>query len=186
MELADRLPFCPRCTYPFTGLPEAHQCPECGQAYDEKSRLWQSTEQVRRKRRKVILITGIMNLAIGCYIAGFAMFQSNALLRSGLILGGTLNVVLGILNTLKWHRDSDPPLFVATMPEGIWYSIGGNRALFISWREIQSVDGRSQPDGYSLRIHLISEGRLDIPNGLIGTSEIHDAIDSITARIGAN
>ena len=33
----NRIAKCPRCSYDLTGLPDKHQCPECGLSYDRDS-----------------------------------------------------------------------------------------------------------------------------------------------------
>ena len=53
-------PVCTRCGYSLVGLPEKHECPECGEAYEraELARTWRrwlfygKSEQTKNEKKK--------------------------------------------------------------------------------------------------------------------------------------
>ena len=120
MELADRLPFCPRCSYPFTGLPEAHQCPECGLAYNLESRMWTSVAGRWGARRTINLFLGLVSLLLGLRLGPVIFFPEWH-------IGYFVTVVIALfflraayLFLRAWKLDQGPKSrFFAVMPDGI-------------------------------------------------------------------
>ena len=140
MELADRLPFCPRCAYPFTGLPEAHQCPECGLPYDAESRMWVGSTRMAFKAEWVSLIVGIV-----FPIIFITIFLLTAIIvqpyRKWFIMFAVLHAALLPFSFYQWRRRQQaPPQFLAIMADGVWYRIQLSQHKFLEWKHVRDID----------------------------------------------
>lgn len=178
MELADRLPFCPRCAYPFTGLPEAHQCPECGLPYDAESRMWVGNARRSPPFRIIQLIFGafIALVAIAMIIKG-----PSSLTR---MFTGPLNLVIGVGNFYLGFRSLKKYVpFLAILPNGVWFLNVLGKTQSIPWSRIQKAEDRWTPFGALLTIQLKRRGQERIPQGLTRQINVPAAIALINARV---
>ena len=177
-DLADRLPFCPRCTYPFTGLPEAHQCPECGLAYDAESRMWITHRRISNERITQ-LASGCFNLIIGLiFLVGFSGRTVIAPVGLAIIAVGILSLAVGWRATLK------RPHYLALLPDGIWYHTRSRHPRSLPWTQIRFADDDWRLLGPALRIHLNPRGRVDVPRNLIyTTADAVSVVEMVVARV---
>ena len=178
MELPDRLPFCPRCTYPFTGLPEAHQCPECGLAYDAESRMWISHRR-NPTERITQLATGCINTLLGIALLIWLRNRTNNAAGAFLIIAtGLPNLIAGCCATLK------RPHYLALLPDGIWYHTRSRQPQILPWSQIRFADYDSRLLGLAVRIHLNPRGIVNVPRNLIATTADADAfVARIVSRV---
>jgi len=188
MELADRLPFCPRCAYSFAGLPEAHQCPECGLAYNADSRMWVAAQNDRLKGRSTLLFIAIVNLVVGLMIVPRGFFISGPVFRFIFIIGGLFNLIAGTLALRRWWRFAEQrPSFFAVLPDGLWCLRGFDRARSIPWERIKSATSDwvpvDQSSGRVIMIHVFKGRRISVPAGFMSSVQVHEAIARIRVRV---
>ena len=184
MELADRLPFCPRCSYPFIGLPDAHQCPECGLPYDAESRMWTAVASRWGMRRTLNLSGGIIAIAIGItQLGAVALPQSNL----GRVQHGALGVAALVAAPFllrAWKLDRGPQSrFVAAMPDGFWHVDSLMVHRNVPWIQIRSVELQSPYVDIALVIHLTSQGKVVIPREFVSYADAKDAVSQMKARM---
>lgn len=106
---------CPVCNYNLTGLPVAHQCPECGFEYDEHTRVWVRRQAWWSLPKKVV---------VSC-IAVLVPVQA-ALWWGGIVLPLGVGLIVGLLtwlgiDMLEWciFRKTAAAMFVAATPSGV-------------------------------------------------------------------
>jgi len=139
MELADRLPFCPRCTYSLTGLPEAHQCPECGLPYDAESRMWVGSKKKGFGVEWVSLIVGIAFPLIFITVSLLTAIIVPTY-RDWFIVFAVLHAALVPFAFYQWRRKQQaPPPFLAIMSDGVWYRINFSQNKFLLWKHVCDI-----------------------------------------------
>lgn len=185
MELADRLPFCPRCSYPFTGLPEAHQCPECGLAYDLESRMWTSVASRWGMHRAINLGLGLIAIAVGVIqFVGIVVWPLSAIERIGRLAFGVFLFCVARFFLQARQRDHGPQSrFIAVMPDGIWYVDQIMVRHNILWTQARSVEKQSRYVDLALKIHLIPKGVIDIHRDMISYPDAEEVISLAAARL---
>ncbi len=189
MELAERLPFCPRCAYPLIGLPEAHQCPECGLPYDAASRMWTAVPGRWGLRRTINLCLGVLAIFLGTFhvVAGLIMMLRSGMNRSLGIVSGPFLLVAAWYFLRAWRMDREPKSrFLAIVPDGIWYVDGTMSHRHLAWARVRSVESQSRDVEIALILHLTSIGKVAIPRDLISHADAQVAISLIRARIAGS
>lgn len=185
MELADRLPFCPRCSYSFTGLPATHQCPECGLAYDDDSVMSISAPSKRRETDHTRLTAAVIFLAVFVILLTRAFPPQWIVYRLARVVFSLLCLAMGIISLRNWHTYNEPKSrFLALMPDGLWYTSLNERVRMISWKKIKSVSHDWIPtSGHVIFVNLLPKGRVHVPAGFVSSVEIHGTIARIMSRI---
>jgi hypothetical protein len=126
----DRPPKCPVCDYDLRGLPCPHRCPECGNAYDERTRVWYP-RHARALIPVALFAPGLMLvIAAGQLIVGRHAGWRDLLFSSA----GT--VVCAGCAVLIWraHRRRA----VAISRAGICLRTGASHVL-MSWEEVDDI-----------------------------------------------
>jgi len=88
---------CPCCGYDLRGLPRNHQCPECGFAYDEDTRIWYGYRSVLTYVTPIS--GGTMLLILGL---GFATGAYRGGRRSAVLMALLMFTVFGLVHW--WYR----------------------------------------------------------------------------------
>lgn len=180
-DIADRLPFCPRCTYPFTGLPEAHQCPECGLTYDRDCHIWFVDRNRKKWERVAQIILGVLVLLNGIMFTGFG--RRAPAWGTFMFWVGATNCIVGLLCIATSFRTSAATrLFLALWSDGIWYSMFNLKSRFIPWKRIRSADDGFVGWGIAFTIHLRPRGRVLIRKELRGSMDTRSVIAQINER----
>jgi len=119
--------------------------------YDEESRIWIVNRGKSLVTYPVNLVCGILGIVLAIVVT---MFMIPFTARSaGLWVMAAINLVSGPVNILIWysHRFVGPK-FVATVPDGFWFSGRFEQTCFRPWSEIQTI--RHIPSKLGNRAHL--------------------------------
>lgn len=120
---------CPFCLYSLHGLPDKHHCPECGQEYDEHSRVWIAP---RRWNRMMLLVTvGTQLIAVSTLLIVLPVALSpHAWVRWPI----AIFYLLFIAFLFKVSRHSN---YVAVTPQGVICKPTWLRAKRIPWAKVE-------------------------------------------------
>lgn len=136
---------CPVCDYSLAGLPVAHQCPECGFAYDDHTQVWSRSLEHHRRRRRIVMVLNVLS----------AFFNFAAIL----FIGGIrfINIAVVVLNTFVVvvfliNRNSIASFTIA--PEGLYYRSITRQRRSVLWRDIERVSVMRFVSYPALRIHV--------------------------------
>ncbi|MGB0717532.1 MAG: hypothetical protein ACPGXK_16765 [Phycisphaerae bacterium] len=128
--------FCVLCKYALDGLPERHHCPECGQAYDERSRVFEkgsfSWLTIGLYAFAVFSMTRRMTLFKGQQGASWIRFSIEFLLFSFMMIGLIAWVIERIQ---RWGQ----PQSISVLPERLRMQIDGDEIAEFPWDEITTV-----------------------------------------------
>lgn len=124
---------CYRCNYSLKGLPAAHRCPECGEAYDESVRIWRP-----RRRYSIsavfLLLWGFFALrawgAVGVALASGGKPRLIDLGFGALWLAIAAGAGYTILQERRYGR------LAAIMREGVFIRDRGGPGQTVPWCDI--------------------------------------------------
>jgi len=145
---------CPKCDYDLTSLPAVHQCPECGLAYDERTRVWEIkvSRRVRRFTYGSFAFAGMLNL--GFFIFGL-INGSRVWMINGLAV-----ILMSILFLLNYSRGI-PEQFFAVTAEGLFAGTrkrGVKIRRFLPWHKASiSID---EPGEWRRKYWLVRAGKM--------------------------
>ena len=138
---------CLHCAYSLRGLPAAHACPECGQSYDQHTRLW------RPQPRPLRLIGDLLGPTLGA--AGplplaWMLARFYGPWHPFTLAMLTISALFAFAALLR-YRGGGLPRYLAVSPAGLLFCHEGSRKL-IPWERI--VDVRHTWHGTILRYRL--------------------------------
>lgn len=182
-DFADRLPFCPRCAYPLTGLSHTYHCPECGLTYDTDSRMWSGVRRTSKSERVFRFIMGCIGFSFGIvFILMSRRFSTGG--GSAFVWLGVANALIAMINIVgSVRRDVGRNWFLAQLPDGIWYLSQNGKSRSMPWSSIRVADERWTPLGIAFTIRLRPRGVLRVPRDVTPNMDHQDAIARINARI---
>ncbi len=144
---------CPKCDYDLTSLPAAHQCPECGLAYDGRTRVWEImvSRRLRLFTYGSFAFGGVLNLAfviIGL-INGSPIWIVNSLAV----------ILMAIVFLLNYSRGM-PQQFFAVTAEGLYVGTrkrGIKIKRFLPWHKASL--SAHEPSEWRRKYWLVRVGR---------------------------
>ncbi len=141
---------CPRCHYPFDGLPEDHACPECGLRYDRKSGNWPAQNLSASARHSYVAFFGAVVLNV---VERLLPAAWTALTPVRWAFGGATIAVLLYFAREVWHywrrRETGPTLSVG--PDGLFVCLLGCGPMLIPWHDVSAID--RERDVVTIRFH---------------------------------
>lgn len=102
---------CPMCDYDLTGLPAAHQCPECGFQYDDATRVWGGVKPQASYYRAAATVTICGLAAVFQAYLGYGMMLGGAVFKLGFLIPLTIAAIA--IPTVR-RRRRWPPLAAVT------------------------------------------------------------------------
>ena len=130
-----RLKRCPECDYDLGGLPHAHNCPECGIAYDENIfdlRVWLAESMASRRFDSLAYL--VLAVAFGwIFVTRRTWFLSQ--LPPVLIAGSVGLVVVGVLIRFFSKRRKHGNAKVLCTADGLSLCLGSRRR-FYRWSKL--------------------------------------------------
>lgn len=140
-----RLNICPKCKYDLSGLPVAHNCPECGFAYTEdffdvQGCSWEFSTGFSTKLHFIVIVIGI---AIVLVFWWYGLINYGELLKTLLVIAFISGIVL-------WMRYiyQKPPLVQRTFTSEGFLVIGDNELVLCHWCEVKLFAITKSPLGY--------------------------------------
>lgn len=134
---ADLLQVCPYCDYRLTGLPVEHRCPECGNAFDRRWRvfgrrsLWNTHWRI-----PMAIVLAFFTLLI-LYATAFGIYEFKPDKLAGAI--GNCVYFGGLYALLLYGIFSRPQSFIAVGPDDLMIYYRRNRCETMPWRDINSI-----------------------------------------------
>jgi len=123
---------CPRCEYDLQGLPLDYQCPECGLAYDRRSKLWREAKTKEAGRLRVGWFSAVSLLTI----VGILLYT----VYSGQIEWlPSIAMVTTLPTWMVYFMARRRVARAALGPAGIVYADTFRRPHLIEWSQIRSI-----------------------------------------------
>lgn len=109
----DQTPFCGKCGYEMTGLPQRGTCPECGNPYNVMAGSGLSGD-ARGERKPSKFVKHLRTISIGCAaccilictgLASLVAASKERVVYSGLIMAGVC--ILGAVTSYVYEKNPD-------------------------------------------------------------------------------
>lgn len=143
-----RLNICPKCKYDLSGLPIAHNCPECGFAYSEdffdvQGCSWDLRTGFSSKLLFIIFIVIVIGIAIVLVYWWYGLFNYGDLLKSLI----SLVAISGVVLFTRYMIQNSPPVYKTFTHEGMLVNVG-NDLVTCDWCEVKSFEIAKSRLGY--------------------------------------
>jgi hypothetical protein len=159
---------CLACDYDLRGLPSRHRCPECGLAYDDRTRVW-------RPGASLSIIPGILAFGVVLPFVLIKVTSSTPHATWGRIV--SLLWFVAVLLAGLWIRFIHRRRYVvATMPDGLLVRVG--KVCLIPWNDL-AVGNLTNSE---IRIKQISSNStIDLTSFFSNTLQTRSFVDHVTA-----
>lgn len=148
------LAFCPECSYPLTGLPERHRCPECGRPFDQIGYCVASD------------VRGIYYFWIfASFIVAWPFVRDwRSAFGNWFLIVCAASLLLSVVAfVIRNWRHGNPKEYLLLDRTHLFWRVRGAPEFSRLWTEIESV--RWEPDRKAIVIKLRNDcGNVDLPS----------------------
>lgn len=171
---------CLLCKYSLDGLPERHHCPECGEAYDELSHVYEK----RSNNWLLFLMTSFGMSSWAWLLLDFQRQLSLPWWRVVIEWGLGVFVVTGsLMSTRLWFRRIGQKQSIAALPDRLRLQLDGEEIADYRWDEISTAVVRKALNGSYPELALVSGERKAIVTFLRRRAVVVDLVRLVRRRL---